>query len=186
MFHIEGITPEAPTKAVALQGREIEETWVFTQEDLEKAYRPWREYDGAPVDYVYIGCPHASIFDLQQITENLDGRRIADSLEFWIGTNRAIRGQAESLGLIEKIEASGAKVLADCCMKANRYKTRTRDRVMTSGAKVMWYWRSPQEDPEFGSQRLLGTIEECVETAVAGVFKPDLNRKGLYVPKPSQ
>lgn len=179
MFHIEGVTPEAPTMEYALQGQEIQEKWVFTEDDLREAYKPWRDKPGVSVDYVYIGCPQASIFELQQIADYLADRMIADHMHFWIGTCRAIRDQAESMGLITRIENTGAKVIADACMKANRYVSRTRNRVMTAGAKVAWYWRSPQEDPEFGSARILGTMKECVDTAVAGVFMPDVDRKPL-------
>ena len=179
MFHIEGVTPEAPTQGIALQGHEILEKWVFSEDDLRTAYKPWRDEAGVPVDYVYVGCPQASIFELQQLADYINGRSIADNLHFWIGTCRAIRDQAETMGLVDRIENSGAKVIADACMKANRFVSRPRHRVMTAGAKVMWYWRSPQEDPEFGSLRILGTMKECVETAVAGVFRPDEHRKPL-------
>ncbi|MHA1713737.1 MAG: aconitase X [Candidatus Ranarchaeia archaeon] len=173
MFHIEGVTPEAETKEIALQGNEIKEKWEFSRDDLLEAYRPWRDKKGVPVDYVYVGCPHASIFELHRIAELLRGRQIAGNVDFWIGTCRPIWDQADMLGLIEKIEESGAKVIRDTCMGSAKLRRKHPRRVMTEATKVMWYWRSAKEDPEYGCPRLIGSMKECVETAVAGSFMPD-------------
>lgn len=61
LFHIVGITPEAPTLEVACQGRRPEETVPVTMDKLRAARRELTTANGQQLDMVVLGSPHFSL-----------------------------------------------------------------------------------------------------------------------------
>ena len=129
MFYAPGITPgeaEEPRERISL-----------TAKDLEHA-KAWLN-DPGKVDFVAIGCPHCSLDELRQIAELLDGKRV--TRETWIATARPLKEAAEQEGLVTRIEASGAKVVADTCFVVAPIRGRFRS-MATNSAKAVFYARS--------------------------------------------
>src|SRR4051812_35876766 len=58
LFHMVGITPEAPTRAAAFQGRSPEQTRTISVAALRAARRELTTADGSDLDMVILGSPH--------------------------------------------------------------------------------------------------------------------------------
>lgn len=113
MYHIAGITPEAPSLEAAFGGRPPRHRVEITAADLA-AVRA--EICGAPgrIDFAMLGCPHLSIRQVAEIAALLDGQRL--KVDFWVLTSSLTRELAERMGLLQKILRAGGHVVADTCI----------------------------------------------------------------------
>jgi len=153
MFHLEGITPEAGQHASPADG-------VAIGRALLEQTRAALEGGDGTIDLVALGCPHASIDELGTLAKLLDGRQVVAPL--WISTSRGVRDRAAAAGLIEIIEASGARVWSDTCFAVAPLKGRFA-RVATDSAKGAYYGRGHN-----GFAMRVGDLARCVEAAVRG------------------
>lgn len=156
LFYLEGVGP-APPSAPA-----IEQRLRVGEADLRAAADALD--DGAEtIDLVCLGCPHASLAELQHIAQLLDGKQIAT--ELWISTARPTAEAARLLGLLDRIEGAGAQVVADTCFAVAPLQ-RPGATVATDSAKGCYYGR--------GHNRLrvhLGSVERCVQAALTGRWR---------------
>ncbi|MCK5333097.1 MAG: aconitase X catalytic domain-containing protein, partial [Candidatus Aenigmarchaeota archaeon] len=123
LFHVEGVTPnkiKVPVEKVEI-----------TEQDVQSAKDALN--DECDVDFVALGCPHASIEELREISELLEGRKVV--MATWISTARKIKDEAEKLGFIKTIEDAGAIVAADTCMAVAPLKGRFKC-MATNSAKA--------------------------------------------------
>lgn len=155
MFHVAGVTPEAARFPVPAEMLTLSEGAVRTEAAA-------RAVGGEPVDLVCLGCPHATLDELQEVAERLDGRPI--SVELWVCTSRAVKALADDLGLTERIERTGAKVLCDTCFVVAPLKGVFRS-VATNSAKGIYY-----ASGHGGMDTRLLSTRDCVEGAVTGRF----------------
>jgi predicted aconitase len=107
LYHVEGVTPEAAGHA----GR-VRDGFEVTAADLADARAALSGATSA--EWLVLGCPHASLRELAAIARQLEGRTVRRRL--WVCTSRAVKQQAAALGLVQTIEAAGARVVADTCM----------------------------------------------------------------------
>ena len=150
LFHMEGITPEynkypKPT-----------ETMEITQDDLVKARAELTDED-IEIDFVSIGCPHASIHEIAQLAKLLEGKKITK--EFWITTGRPTKRLADEASYTKTIEDTGAKFAADTCCVVAPIKGRFKG-MMVDSAKACYYARARHK-----FKIKIGTVEECVAEA---------------------
>ncbi|MHA2193085.1 MAG: aconitase X catalytic domain-containing protein, partial [Candidatus Thorarchaeota archaeon] len=89
LFHMEGITPNRTTIP------DITET--VTRQDLERA-RQELDDEAAEIDFISVGCPHASINDIARIAEMLDGKKVTDGKTVWITTAKPTKDVAIRMG----------------------------------------------------------------------------------------
>jgi predicted aconitase len=149
LFHIEGITSE---KVKALESKII-----ISRDDIEKAIKEMN--DGIEdVDFIFIGCPHCSIDEIQKISELLKGKKVIK--EFWIGVARPIKKIADEKDYSKIIEQSGAKFACDTCHVVAPLKGRFKS-IATNSAKGVFYGRGKNNFKIF-----FGTMEECIKLAV--------------------
>ncbi len=106
LFHAERVTPESGKQETA--GLERIE---FGAGELKKI-REELTSDCEP-DLAVIGCPHASLAEIEEIARRLEGKRLRKPL--WVCTARAIKREAERRGLVQAIERAGGRVIADTC-----------------------------------------------------------------------
>lgn len=106
LYHVEGITPEAHL---------FETTGLDTIEvgdkEIEETYKTLNT--GKSADIIILGCPHASLNEIETLANKLKGKRLRKQL--WICTSRAIKENATRMGFTESIEKAGGKVVADTC-----------------------------------------------------------------------
>jgi hypothetical protein len=106
LYHVEGITPEA--RLMSPNGSEVIE---FGEKELKEAYAKLNT--GESPDIVILGCPHASLKEIAELASKLEGKSLKKPV--WICTARATKEAASRMGLVEKIEGAGGKVVADTC-----------------------------------------------------------------------
>jgi predicted aconitase len=155
LYHLEGITPEADGKGVIADGAQ-----TLVIDDLVPAYRA---LDGPAeeVDLVSLGCPHASLGEIEAVADYLEGRRVQAAL--WITTARATREVADEAGLVARIEASGGRVVADTCMVVAPVADLGYRTLATNSAKMAFYTPSHS-----GLSVRFGPMEQCLEAARTG------------------
>ncbi|MCJ7719869.1 MAG: aconitase X catalytic domain-containing protein [Candidatus Hadarchaeum sp.] len=106
LYHVEKITPEA--HLMSPNGLEVIEVG---EKELKEAYAKLNT--GESPDIVILGCPHASLKEIAELAGKLEGKRLKKPV--WICTARATKEVAGRMGLVEKIEGAGGKVVADTC-----------------------------------------------------------------------
>jgi hypothetical protein len=153
IFHIKGVTAEwmdfePPGETIEITSRDLEEGYEYLRDEFRE------------VDMVWIGCPHTSLKELEEIAGLLKDKEVA--AELWITTSRQVKRMAEELGYIETIEKSGAKVIIDTCVAVapllGKFKT-----LVTNSAKAFYYSR--------GVNRFrvkVANLEKCIDAAVRG------------------
>ena len=163
LFHIVGITPEAPTLA-AVAGDKLPAEDV-TAADLA-AFRGRFGGKGDPVDVVVFAAPQLSLVEMRRVAGLCDGRTLHDGTAMIVCTSPTVYADALRLGLVGRIEATGAKVLEGTCFynqyareigEANGWK-----RLLSNSAKIVNILGG------YGYTPALASMEECVAAACAG------------------
>lgn len=168
LFHIPGVTPEAPTLEDALGGREPVTVLDVGLEELRAARRELTTHDEGGLDMVVLGSPHFSFAEFGKLAAVLRGRGSERApgeggCDLVVTTSRAVRDLAERAGLLEPLHAFGGRLMVDTCVLATPMTPRTTRRLMTNSAKYAWY--SPGL---LGSSVAFGSLAECVESARKG------------------
>jgi predicted aconitase len=155
LYHVEAVTPEAKAGDCIAPGAER-----LVVDDLAPAYVA---LNGAAekVDLVSLGCPHASLAEIETIADHLHGRRVKAAL--WLTTARATREAAEATGLVARIEAAGGRVVADTCMVVAPVAHLGYRTLATNSAKMAFY--APAHS---GLSVRFGPMEQCLEAAIRG------------------
>jgi len=149
LFHMAGITPDK-TKIPP-------ETITITEKHLTKAEEELNE-EGAVIDFVSIGCPHASLREIRYIAELVDGKQVKK--ETWITTARPTKQVADQMGYTQTIEAAGIKFACDTCCVVAPIKGRFTG-LCTDSAKGCYYGRGRNN---FQTKHC--SLEECIEEAL--------------------
>ena len=163
LFHIVGLTPEAPTLEAALHGRPPEDTVAVGLADLKAARRELQTATGEELDLVVLGSPHFSFEEIKRLAPLLEGRERHPRVTFLVTTSRIMRDLAASAGLLRALEAFGGRVTVDTCVLATPMLPKTVRRLMTNSGKYALY--SPGL---LGVEVAYGSLEDCVSSAVAG------------------
>ncbi len=157
LYHVAGVTPEADRPDVLAPDHE-----TLVVDDLRPAYAALNS-DVRKIDLVWFGCPHADLEEIAEIVRLLAGRQVKSAL--WITTAREVREKAETEGLVTAIEAGGGRVVADMCVVVAPMQELSFRTLATPSAKGAAYVPS-----HAGLQVRYGTVEQCVEAAVTGVW----------------
>ena len=154
LFHMKGITPESE------KHQPPKEKIVIDDSDIREAYEAIND-DTEDIDFVCIGCPHASIKEIAEIANLLKNRKISPNTEFWVATSRPMKQLADKRGYTRIIEEAGGKFACDTCMAVAPLKGRFRT-VATTSAKGCYYSRHNNMLTKMGS------LEECINAGVSG------------------
>jgi predicted aconitase len=178
LYHIPGITPEAPTVAAAFGRAPVPEAARYGQRQRRAVYETLNSQGTtADVDFVLLGCPHASVDQIRQAAMALDGRRLSPGTELWLMVPRALKIVADRSGYTEIIERAGGKVLADSCPAMSRVAPPGTRVFATDSAKQAHYLPAI-----LGIEAWFGTLAECVDAAVTGRWHGFLSEPGSLRP----
>lgn len=155
LYHVEGVTPEAQAGGVVAAGAE-----TVVIDSLDEGYAALNSPIDE-IDLVSIGCPHASLAEIEEVACWLESKRVKAKL--WITTAREIREQAQEKGLVERIEAAGGRVVADTCLVVAPIAELGLRSMATNSAKAAFY--APTHS---GLEVRFGGLEQCLEAAVTG------------------
>ncbi len=151
LFHMKGITPnktEVP-----------QDLLLVTEKDMAKAEKELND-ESATIDFVSIGCPHASIREIRRIAELVEGKQVTK--ETWVTTARPTKHIADRAGYTAVIEAAGIKFACDTCCVVAPIKGRFKG-LATDSAKGCYY---AQGRHKFKTKHL--SLEECIQEALSG------------------
>lgn len=163
LFHIAGVTPEAPDLATALHHQPPEAVIKVTRAMVEAARKRLSTVENvAQIDAVAIGSPHLSIEEFNQLEALMAGRRLAVPL--YACTGRHALNLLQQDGRRQRFEQNGVVIVADTCVVVTPILPEKAGAVlMTNSGKFAHY--TPGNT---GYQVLYGSLSECVESAVRG------------------
>jgi predicted aconitase len=168
MYHIVGVTPEAASLEMALGGRKPMVTIQYGTRERRRVYDSLNANGCHPnVDYVMLGCPHASIEQFREVAQLLDGKKIKTHL--WMFTSRAVKTVADMSGFTKTIEDAGGLVMTDTCSSVARAVPRGTKVAAVDSAKQVHYLPAMT-----GVEAWFGTTEDCINAALTGRWKVEL------------
>jgi len=163
LFHVLGVTPEAQNLQMCLGGKKPKATYVITPKKVQEAEERLWTAKGDTVDMVAVGCPHFSFAEFIELGRLMAGKRVHDSVAFWVYTSRAVYGWLENCRLLESLKNSGLLVLTDACPLQYPKKTWDFSAAFSNSAKFVNYCYS-----QTGLPVGYGSLADCVESAVSG------------------
>lgn len=170
LYHIPGITPEAPTVEAAFGPRPVPEAVTYGPRERRRMYETLNSQgQSTDVDFILLGCPHASIEQVCRAAKALEGRRLNSSTQLWIMVPRALKAIADRSGYTEIIERAGGRLLADSCPAMSRSAPEGTKVFATDSAKQAHYLPAI-----LGIEAWFGTLEDCIEAAVTGRWTGEL------------
>jgi predicted aconitase len=165
MYHLVGVTPEARSREQAFAGNTPQQTINVDQKMLDDVFESYPR-EGDDIDLVVLTGPQLSLFELQLISELLNGRKVHGNIQLIITTNRQNYAAAKDLGYVDAIEQAGGLILIGVCFYlmapgAMREHFGWRN-VLTNSAKLANIISGYRYHPIF---RRTAT---CIEAAVSG------------------
>ncbi len=161
LFHLIGITPEAPTLAsVGADKLAAEEIGKAELDALRSTFGG----KGDQVDVVVFAAPQLSIVEMQKVADLSAGQQF--KCPVIVCTSSQVYPDAARAGLVATIEGAGGKVLQGTCFyqqyareigEANGWK-----RLLSNSVKIVNILGG------YGYQPALASMEDCVASAVAG------------------
>jgi predicted aconitase len=161
LFHMAGLTPEAPTAAAALGARPPEKTVRVTPEMLRAVRDKLSTATSTSIDAVALGSPHFSDAEFAELARILGGRRV--TLPFFVCTGRAVVERLGQSGLEVRLKESGITVVADTCVVVAPILPEKKGVLMTNSGKFAHY--TPANT---GYGVIYGSLEDCVASAMTG------------------
>jgi predicted aconitase len=163
MFHLIGITPEAPTLAAAFQGRAPIAVIEVTMEKLRAARRDLTHGPSESLDMVVLGSPHFSLEEFRKLAPLAQGRRKHPQVKFLVTSSRAMTQLAQQAGALDPILAFGAQLTVDTCILTTPMLPPEIKFLMTNSAKFSYY------APGLLDKHItFGSLADCVQSAIAG------------------
>ena len=171
MFHMVGITPEAPTLEAAFHGKAPLRTIDVTMDTLRESRRDLTHTDGTQLQMVVLGSPHFSLAEYKRLAPLLQGRRKHPEVKFLVTSSRAMTQLAQKAGFLETLEGFGAQITVDTCILTSPMLPAEIQNLMTNSAKFAYY-----APGLLGKKIAFGSLEDCVNSAVAGEIVRDESR----------
>ncbi len=189
LLYVEGVTDDPPVE-------NFQAKLMFGESDLELRYQELRPQ--VPVSLITIGCPQASLGEIQATAELLRGKKVTAAPEtipgrppLWIFTSSANKAIAEKTGLAQIITESGALLLENTCPEVVPYDRQWVKHILTNSMKAEHYLKS-------GLNRIPTSVmqlAECIavatgelkirvdEVAIAEAINGNLKKAGYLVQK---
>jgi predicted aconitase len=162
LFHVVGLTPEAPDLETACGGVEPELRLRLTAEDLRAAARSLSTLaDGAALSAVSLGTPHFSISDFGRLMPLLAGPR--PLVEIFVNCSRATLEEVRERGWEDALAAARVTLVADTCVYVSALLRPGVGTLMTNSGKCAYY-----APGNLKVEIAYGSLAECVASARAG------------------
>lgn len=158
LFHVIGVTPEAPDLATATGGRDVPSV-VIGPADIETARLRISTVHNGRIGAVSLGAPHYSARELRSLIELL-GDRIVKIPTFVNTSRNVVAGSGE---MVARLEDCGITIVVDTCTYITLIIDPAVKVVMTDSAK--WAFYAPGN---LGVEVMFGSQQDCVEAALTG------------------
>lgn len=160
LFHVAGVTPEAPTVEQALGWDRPEQVIPVGPPEVEAALARLGS-SSERLGAVSVGTPHASLGEIESLAEICAGRQT--KVPFYVNTGRDVLDRAEASGAAGKVRGFGATFVTDTCTYITPIIGEVGGSVMTNSGK--WAYYAPGN---LGFEVVMGSLADCVESAVLG------------------
>ena len=168
MFHMVGVTPEAPTLTAAFGGLLPQRTIDIGPGELASALTELSSTTTMPLGAVSIGTPHFSHDEFTRLRALLGDRVVSPAIEFFVSTGRDTLARIDAEGWGAGLRERGVRIVTDTCTYITPILSSRPGAVMTNSAK--WAWYAPNN---LGYEVIFASMEECVESAVRGTVWRD-------------
>ncbi len=164
MFHIVGVTPEAPTLSAATGGQALP-AFRVTRSDLAGDWHHFNPTTGETIDLVALGNPHFSFDECRALAQLCAGRTKHADVALTVTLSRATHTRIVEAGIAAALEAFGATFVRDACWCTVMQPivppaART---ILTNSGKYAHYGPGLS-----GKQVRFAALADCVEAAVTG------------------
>ena len=112
LYHVEGVTPEH-AEALNIEDMDLIEKISVTEDEVLEARKKLSTTAQKP-DLICVGCPHASLDEIEKIAGKVSGRKL--SIPLWVCTSISVKAASDRMGYTKTIENAGGKVVCDTCM----------------------------------------------------------------------
>jgi predicted aconitase len=169
MYHVVGVTPEAPTFHSANRNRPLVDGFTVDDEAIEAIFAEDLPA-GGDIDLVVFSGPQLSFFELKRIAEALDGKHVAPGVSLIMTTNGPMGRAAQEQGLLTTIREAGGIVAHGTCWyvmdpaaQRSHFGWRT---LVTNSAKLTNIIRAHGYEPA------LRRTDDCLQVALTGRLEP--------------
>ena len=162
--HIVGITPEAPTLKQALGEKSPEGIIQITQEDIDDSMKLLCDEGESSIEFVSLGCPHYTLQEINEAAAYIDGKKIKDTVRFFVWTNYAIKKMADENEYTDIIRKAGGDIYTSSCpLVAGTVVGSGVKGMALDSTKQAHYIRSNTDAKVF-----YGDMYQCMDAAVSG------------------
>lgn len=163
LFHILGVTPEAPTLESAFQNKSPQEVIDVTMDLLREARAELTHTDSDELDMVVLGSPHFSLAEFKRLAPMVAGKQKHPNVKFLVTSSRAMTQLAKQAGYLDSLQAFGAQLTVDTCILTTPMLPSEIKHLMTNSAKFAYYTPGL-----LGRKIAFGSLNDCVNSAVEG------------------
>ena len=164
MFHVVGVTPEAPTLEAAIGGSQAIDEFSMIRTDLDGLLQSG-EFAGRAVDLVVFAAPQLAIDEIFAIARRLDGRRIHANTKLIVALDPQVRQQANNAGLAAELGLLGVELSTGTCFYPEAPLMRAKTGwqfLVTNSAKLVNTLRPS------GFDCALKRLDDCIDAALTG------------------
>ena len=170
LFHIEGVTPEAPDLETALAGRAPETVLTPSARELRRVRDALSTTGANEIDAVALGSPHFSREEFALLEALLP--REPFGVPFYVCTGRGEVQRLEESGRLRRFREAGVDIVADTCVVVTPILPPRGGVLMTNSGKFAHYTPATT-----GYDVVYGSLEDCVRSAATGRVARD---EGLW------
>ena len=169
MYHLPGITPEAPTVEFATGGKPFQRQVMLDNNALRTTYDVLNYHTSDDIDMAYLGCPHLNIVDLQRLAYKLEGKTC--KVPLWLMTAPWLYEGAKQLGYLDIFEKAGAHLMSGACLAAIGAVPDGVRNIAVDTAKQAYYITGCYPDENDQLQVCYGSQDDCVDAALTGKWR---------------
>ena len=166
LFHVEGVTPEAPDLRTALGDGKPDSVITLKPDVLRAARDTLTTAVTDRIDAVAVGSPHFSLHEFGQLEALLPPTPFA--VPFYVCTGRSEYGRLDAAGRLARFVEAGVEIVADTCVVVTPILPPKDGVLMTNSGKFAHYTPS-----NTGYGVVYGSLEDCVRSAIHGRVRRD-------------
>jgi predicted aconitase len=161
LFHVAGVTPEAPDLHTALDGREPARVIEVTPAMIRAERDRMSTTKKGRLDAVAVGSPHFSLSEFAQLEQLAEKKHFR--IPFYVCTGRGVLEQLQNQGRVAALQEVGVEIVVDTCVVVTPILPEEGGVLMTNSGKFAHY--TPANT---GYEVVYGSLEDCVASADAG------------------
>ena len=161
LFHVEGVTPEAPDLRTALDGGDPAEVVTVRPDTLRSVRDTLSTAVTDRIDAVAVGSPHFSLGEFAQLEALLPATPFA--VPFYVCTGRSEYARLDADGRLARFVEAGVEIVVDTCVVVTPILPPSDGVLMTNSGKFAHYTPS-----NTGYGVVYGSLEDCVRSAIRG------------------